>query len=237
MAKLDIIYRDDDIIAVNKVAGMLSIPDRYDRKKDNVQKILEKKYSKIFTIQLIDRETSGIILFAFNKQSHASICQSLEAREATKTYWALSSCPDHDRGIISAPISESKSKKKKQIIHEHGKFAETHYKVLEKFGPYALLELSLITGRTHQIRVHLQHLNAPLMVDSMYGLTEAFYLSDIKRLKKRKQKDEKPLIKRTSLHARTISFIHPRTSTPIELKAPLPKDFKASINQLRKAFS
>lgn len=233
---VNILYEDDHIIALNKPAGVLSIPDRFEHKKPNLKNELLKSYDEIFVVHRLDLETSGVILFAKTAEAHALISELLLNHKIDKTYWALAQKPPYAEGEIDAPIAESLKTKGLYKVHNRGKNALTTFETLRTWESYALLSLQLITGRTHQIRVHLRHIGARLLADAKYGKAPAFYLSQIKKINIHREKEERPLISRSSLHAHRISFVHPISKEEVIVEAPLPKDMKAVINQLEKRF-
>ena len=229
------IFEDDHILVINKPPGMLSVPDRFDEHKENVKSWLEKTNRKVFPVHRLDEETSGVMIFAKEADSHAQLNTDFEQKNVEKVYWALTSYSNKESGRIEEPIGAHPYKKNTYVIDQSGKPSQTDYKILQLLGPYALVEARPLTGRTHQIRVHLRHIGLPLFVDEKYGSSRAFYLSSIKTLSKRPDV-ERPLISRSSLHAWSIRFKHPASGKEMYFEAPLPKDFKASLYQLRKRF-
>ena len=144
--------------------------------------------------------------------------------------------PSEKEGSINKSIARHPAQPGRMIISTKGKKAHTDYKVIEQFGNYSLLEVQIHTGRTHQIRVHLNALGLPLAVDSIYGHKPAFFLSSLKgkKYKRSAEQEERPLISRSSLHARVLSFKHPQSKERLTFEATLPKDFSALLKQLRK---
>lgn len=233
----EILYSDEHLIAVNKPAGLLVIPDRFDSKKANLKSIMSHHFGSLFVVHRLDLSTSGVVLMARNAESHKKISEAFEHGQIDKNYTALTVPPDQHEGTIDAPIRERTFQKGTYEVHPSGKPSRTSYRVLEIIDRYALLDIVLHTGRTHQIRVHLKHAGFPLLVDEIYGASSGFYLSSIKWIRLGKNKVERPLLSRTSLHAHRIAFKHPITDLPIRIEAELPKDMRAVLYQLRKAFS
>lgn len=234
--RFDIIFENEDYIIINKPAGMLVIPDRYDQSKPCLVKMLDEKNDGIFVVHRIDMDTSGAICFARNAESHKHLSQLFENNKVDKSYLAIcGSTPTLESGKIDTPIKPSETNKGKMICHPKGKKALTHYTVKERFGTSCLLEVKIETGRTHQIRVHLSFISCPLIVDKKYGQSDAFYLSHLKRRKYNRKKEdvERPLMSRQSLHAWKLSFLDSKGNM-ITAEANMPKDFKAVLNQLRK---
>ena len=156
----EIIYTDDDIVVLNKAGHVLTIEDRFDPTRKNLRSMLINRFGTIYVVHRLDLETSGVIVFAKNELAHKHLQHQFEARSVNKIYQAISRMPKKENGVIQDQIIESNSKKGSYKTGSGGKSAQTEYKVLQKYGPYALLELKILTGRTHQIRVHLQSIGA-----------------------------------------------------------------------------
>lgn len=235
--KVEIIYEDDAIVIVQKPANFLAIPDRYVAERLNLVDFLKKKYGDIFVVHRLDKETSGVICYAKNAESHRHLSKQFEARSVEKTYKVLVEGNVHQpTGIIDKPIARHVSIAGKMRIHNSGKASLTHYEVEKHIGDYTLVQANIKTGRTHQIRVHFAAIGYPLMIDGMYGRQGAFFLSSIKQKKFNigKYQEERPLMSRTTLHAWKLSLDHPTTGERMEFIAPLPKDFRAVLKQLEK---
>ncbi len=239
MAKnqIEILYKDDHLLAVDKPPGWLSIPDRYEPEKPNLQHWLEKTVGKVWVLHRLDRDTSGVILFALSEAAHREVSLQFEHRTADKKYLALldGRLPD-DQGAIDLPIAQHPGQSGKMVTHPKGKPALTLYQVVERFHHYTLVEADLKTGRTHQIRVHFQSIGFPLAVDPMYGPRKELYLSAFKKkgFSMGKDQEERPLLTRTPLHAHTLTLTHPVSGEEITFQSPVPKDFSAVLNQLEK---
>lgn len=231
-----LIFENDDFVVINKPAGLLSIPDRHNEKLPSLSKILERHFGQIHIVHRLDKDTSGVIVFAKNEVAHQFLSEQFMSRKTNKVYLSLVTGRVQDKtGTIDAPIYESSVKKGKMLTGKKGKEALTAYEALEYFSLYTLLKVRIFTGRTHQIRVHLQSIGHPVAMDEVYGNGKPFYLSFIKknyRLSK-DEDEEKPLMSRMALHASSLSFNN-RNGTIQTFEAPLPKDFQAVLNQLRK---
>jgi 23S rRNA pseudouridine1911/1915/1917 synthase len=236
--KPSIIFEDDDIIVLNKPAHYLTIPDRFVAERANLTTFLKDRLEEVFVVHRLDKETSGVILFAKNAEAHRNLSMQFEARTVDKIYLALVEGSVHkDEGEINQPIANNMRDKGRMIIAKRGKPSLTLFKVVERFKNYTLVEANIKTGRTHQVRVHFEVIGYPLAVDSLYGRKDVFLLSEVKMKKYRRGKDvieEKPLMSRTTLHAAKVTFQHPSTSKPMTFEAELPKDFRAVLNQLHK---
>jgi len=232
-----IIFEDDQLVLINKPAGLLSIPDRFKPERENLQDLLKKRFGRIWTVHRLDRETSGMICFARNPDAHKILSLQFQDQEVEKRYLALvDGVLDPKDGHIEKAIAYAASGGGKMQINAKGKPSFTSYRTLESFKNFTLAEVKIQSGRTHQIRVHFQSIGHPLAVDELYGKRNALFLSEIKGRSYRlgKDQEERPLMRRCSLHAAQLSFQHPKTKEGVDFEAPLPKDFKALINQLRK---
>lgn len=231
-----IISETEEWIALNKPSGLLSIPDR-EGKDISLKKILQEAYPNIFTVHRIDRDTSGLILFAKNEKAHQYLSKAFEERKTEKIYLglALGSFLEH-KGSIDTPIAEHPNKKGSMIVHRKGKSSFTEYEVLEDFGVYSWVQFQIFTGRTHQIRVHAKNIGHPIACDPLYGDGQPILLSSLKHKKfklSKNEEQERPLLSRLALHAFQLNFID-IIGKEVRLEAPLPKDLRATINQLQK---
>jgi RluA family pseudouridine synthase len=230
-----ILFEDDAVLAINKPAGLLVLPDRYDHDLLNLYDLLKETFGTIFVVHRIDRETSGVVLFAKTAEAHAQLNTAFEQRQVEKKYRAIvAGTPHTNSACIDLPIIEDEhGVRKMKIDTKKGKEARTDYTMMERFDGYALVEARPHTGRTHQIRVHLSAIGLPILADPLYGDGRGFFLSTIKRNYQGKE-EEQPLLRRTALHAFSLSFIHPVTRENILIEAPLPKDMEAVLKALRK---
>lgn len=234
-ASLEIIAENDHFIVINKPPGLLSIPDR-EGKEISLKEILQQKYGQIFTVHRLDRETSGIIVFAKDQETHKFLSQAFEERTVEKYYQGIvnGSLPEKQK-TIEAPIAENTVKRGVMIIHQRGKPAITDYEVLEDFGKFSLLQFRIHTGRTHQIRVHMQYVGHPLVCDELYGDGLPVKISSFKRNYKlsKNEEEERPILTRTGLHAQRLRFTDIE-GNEYDLQAEMPKDMRALLQQLRK---
>ena len=235
MIKPDILFENDAFIALNKPAGFLSIPDR-EGKDPSLKSLLKEKYGNIFTVHRLDRDTSGVIIFAKDEATHKYFSKIFEDRTVEKIYQGIvQGTPPEQKGSIDLPISEHPAKPGLMTIHRHGKASLTDYEVIETAGPYSLLQFILHTGRTHQIRVHMQALGHPIACDELYGDGKPILLSSIKRNYKlsKTEEQERPILSRLALHAQLLHF-QDADANFHTIEAPLPKDMRALLQQLRK---
>ncbi len=235
--KLDILFEDDDLIIVNKPAGLLVIPDRFNNELASLNKLLEARlHEKVWVIHRLDRETSGVICFAKNEETHKDLSTKFQERDVSKFYAGLvTGIVVPEEGRIENYIAEHPGKNGKMIVARKGKLAVTDYKVSQQWPLYALVQFQIHTGRTHQIRVHMQSIGHPIMCDELYGDGKPFYVSSIKRKYNiaKNEEDEKPLLSRLALHAYRLEF-EKEDGTLVSVEAPLPKDMSATVQQLTK---
>ncbi|HUR09778.1 MAG TPA: RNA pseudouridine synthase [Flavitalea sp.] len=231
----DILLDTDDYIALNKPAGLLSIPDR-EGKEISLKKMLQEKYGEIFTVHRIDKGTSGVIIFGKNTRAHQFLSTAFEDRRVEKYYTGLvQGIPSPSAQTINQPLMPHPGKSTLMVINKRGKEAITDYTLLESFGKVSLLEFRIHTGRTHQIRVHMQFAGHPLLCDELYGDGKPILLSSFKKAYKLSQheEEERPILNRLALHAQRLVFID-QEGMKHTLEAPVPKDFRALLQQLRK---
>jgi len=233
--QLEIIEETEDWIALNKPAGLLSIPDR-EGKEVSLKAILQDKFGEIFTVHRLDRDTTGVIIFAKTAEAHRFLSQQFEERTVEKRYLGLvNGIPTDKEGRMESPIGEHPSKRGMMAILKKGKPSMTDYEVKEEFGKYALVEFIIHTGRTHQIRVHAQELGHPIVCDELYGDGKPIFISSLKKNFKlsKSEFEERPILSRLGLHAALLSFTD-EDGRKYSLEAELPKDMRALIQQLRK---
>jgi 23S rRNA pseudouridine955/2504/2580 synthase/23S rRNA pseudouridine1911/1915/1917 synthase len=231
-----IIEENEEWIALNKPSGLLSIPDR-EGKEISLRQLLKDKYSEIFTVHRLDKDTSGLIIFAKTGDSHKYLSKQFEERLTKKIYLGLvHGMLVNKTGSINVPIAEHPAKNGTMIVHRKGKEALTDYTVLDDFRTYSLIRFHIHTGRTHQIRVHMKNAGHPIACDPLYGDGKPILVSSLKQKFKlsKTAEEERPILNRLALHSFQLSFTD-RDGKLIELEAPLQKDFRATIMQLQKS--
>lgn len=229
------ITENNDFIALNKPSGLLSIPDR-EGKEISLKILLKEKYGDIFTVHRLDKDTSGLIVFAKNETAHKHLSKQFEERQTEKIYLGLVlGSPAEKKGTVDAPIMEHPVKKGSMVINRKGKESITDYEVLEDFGIYSWMQFRIHTGRTHQIRIHMKDLGHPIVCDELYGDGKPVLLSSFKSKFKlsKNEEEERPILPRLALHAYQLKF-KDINGESIALEAPVPKDMKATLQQLEK---
>lgn len=230
-----VIYENDDVVALNKPSGLLSIPDR-EGTEISLKSMLQEKYEQVFTVHRLDKDTSGLIVFARNEETHKLLSIQFEERQTEKIYLGLViGSPAQKNGSIDKPIAENTVKRGVMIIHQRGKESLTDYEVVQDFGIYSWLQFRIHTGRTHQIRVHMKDIGHPIVCDTIYGDGKPVLLSAIKPKFKlsKNEEEERPILNRLALHASTLKFTD-RNGKTVKLEAPVHKDMRATLQQLEK---
>ena len=222
---LSVVYEDSDVVVINKPQGMVTHPAQGNYTGTLVNALLYhvRDLSGINgvmrpgIVHRLDKDTTGLLVVAKNDYAHLALAAQLKARSIRREYQALVHGGfSVEQGTISAPIARHPSLRKQMAVVAAGRKAVTHYQVLERFGIYTLLQLSLETGRTHQIRVHLTHIGHPVVGDPVYGPKRVpFHLSG------------------QLLHAFRLTFSHPRTGETMQFTAPLPSYFSDILGRLR----
>jgi 23S rRNA pseudouridine955/2504/2580 synthase/23S rRNA pseudouridine1911/1915/1917 synthase len=230
-----IIFEDETIIVIDKPPHLLVLPDRYNQSLPNLYHMLKEEFGEIFVVHRIDKETSGVIVFAKNADAHTALNSQFEDKRVEKTYRTIVvGMPGGTEGKIDAPISESQNHPGVMKVDlKRGKPSVTNYKVIERFDGYALVAVEPESGRMHQIRIHLASAGLPIMCDKIYGDGKPFFLSQVKT-RYFSEGEEKPLLSRTALHAESISLFHPTKNERVSFAAELPKDMRSVLNYLRK---
>ncbi len=234
---LSIIHENETFLALDKPSGLLVVRDRWDKDEPTLMGRVQEYLGKVaWPVHRLDRDASGIILFAKTAKARTHLEKQFQGRHVEKFYdvFTEGDIPE-DKGSIHLSLSESPKQPGRMVIKgKAAKDALTEYEVLERFKGVTYLKVHPLTGRQHQIRVHMKSLGCPVICDPWYGSGKAYYLSEMKRFYKRKEKEpEKPLMGRLALHARSLTFLDLEENS-FTVEAPLPKDFVIFLKYLRK---
>ena len=223
---LDIVFEDADLIVINKPVGLIVHPGAGNPDGTLLNGLLAyapalRQVPRAGIVHRLDKDTSGLLVVAKNLTAQARLAEQLATRSVKRTYLALVHGEPPARGAIDAPIGRDPRVRTRMAVNSSGKEARTNYKVIERFGKFALLECRLETGRTHQIRVHLQHIRHPIVGDTVY----------------RRGARNSVAFARQALHATALELAHPRSGEHMSWSVPLPADMKKLIAGLRRAGS
>ena len=210
--KIEPLFIDDNLIVINKPSGLLSIQDGYNDDLPNLFELLKKFYGSVLIVHRLDKDTSGVIVFARNAKTHKQLNVQFTEREVYKEYHALIKYPPYwSKAIIRYPLRINADRKHRtRVDTNHGKPAQTTCQVVERYSTSALIQATPSTGYTHQIRAHLSAINHPIVGDRIYGIAQKITEND-------------PLMNRPALHASAIRFVLDNAS--FSFTAPYPKDF------------
>ncbi|MDB4338898.1 RluA family pseudouridine synthase [Rubripirellula sp.] len=239
---LDILYEDDGLVVVNKPAGMVVHPAR-GHWTGTLTSALAFRFQSLSDVggptrpgivHRLDRDTSGVIVIAKTNAVHIKLGQQFHDREVQKEYFAITAgLLDRDRDIIEASIGRHPYQRDKMAIregHTTSKTASTFYEVVGRNGRFTQVIVRPKTGRTHQIRVHLAHIGAPIICDRLYAGHSEITESTLKG--KTRQNDEPPFLTRQALHAKSLTLVNPQSGREMRFEAPLPEDIQRVIKLL-----
>lgn len=224
---LDIVYEDSDLLVVNKPKGMVVHPSVGHQSGTLVNALMHhcddlsgiNGVERPGIVHRIDKDTSGLLVVAKNDQSHVYLSEQMAAKDVERKYVAIvHGVIEHDEGMIDAPIGRDPKDRQKQAVVDEGKPAITHFRVLERFPKFTQIECQLETGRTHQIRVHLNYIKFPLAGDPKYGPRKTLELNG------------------QALHAKTLGFTHPTTKEWMEFNSNPPAYFQDLLQELKSMY-
>lgn len=237
-----VLLEDDAVIAFDKPAGLRLGPDPRDRARENLQDLVRARLGpEAANVHRLDDEMSGLVLYAKTKPALDFLSGQFQAKTVVKTWQALTvGVPAADEFTVDLFMKEDEGRPGVMcVVKKHGAASMTGFTVREKFprpagrASFAVVECRPVTGRPHQVRLHLAVSGAPVLNDPLYGDATTLLLSDLKRGYKG-QADERPLLTRLALHAGGLTFTHPLTRERQTVLAPLPKDFEVALKYLRK---
>ncbi|WP_449284130.1 23S rRNA pseudouridine(1911/1915/1917) synthase RluD [Luteimonas qiangzhengi] len=230
---LDVLYEDEHVLVINKPAGMVVHPGAGNRSGTLVNGLLFRDPTlatlpRAGIVHRLDKDTSGVMVVARTVQAHAGLVEQLSSRSVHRQYLAVVVGSLISGGTADAPIDRHPRDRLRMAVRDDGREAITHYRLRERFRAHTVLECRLETGRTHQIRVHMQHQRHPIVGDQLYGgpvkLPKGSSGEVIAGLRG---------FRRQALHAETLEFIHPVSGEPVRATAPAPDDLLALIRMLR----
>ena len=213
---MDILSSDEHIIVLDKPAGLSVLPDGWEKDSSYLVKILEEEFGKIFVVHRLDKTTSGVMVLARTADAHRALNMQFDQRQARKIYHAIVlGNPKWDEHVARHPLRVNVGHKHRTMVDDkNGKPSETRFKTIKRYPAHALLEAELMTGRTHQIRVHAYALGYPLLGDVLYSAPETDFIA------------------RPALHSYSLSFNHPIIHERLTFTAPYPPDFKSALKKL-----
>jgi 23S rRNA pseudouridine1911/1915/1917 synthase len=231
---LDIVYEDYELLVINKPAGLVVHPAAGNWSGTLLNALLYHapqlaEIPRCGIVHRLDKDTSGLLVVAKTLEAQTSLVRQLQARTVKREYRAIVWGQIWRNGTINQPIGRHPHARTKMVVTRTGKPAVTHYEVLERFGVHTYLRCILETGRTHQIRVHLQFLKAPILGDPVYGIGNIIP----HKLMTKTLKDAVSGFKRQALHAIKLGLIHPKTNQPMEWQIELADDMKALLEAMR----
>jgi len=252
---IDVLYEDEFLVVLNKPAGMITHPGKGNYRGtlagalqyhfDQLSDVAGKLRPGI--VHRLDRDTSGVLVIAKNNQVHHRLSGQFERREVVKEYRAITlRTMPLDRDVVETYVRVNPKRREKMCVCVPGgnaRSAVTQYEVLERFRGYTWVRLLPKTGRTHQLRVHMQHIGHPIVADRLYGGGAALRLSDLlgdpKKPRRKTEEietagDDEILVRRQALHALRLEFRHPESGQPLAFEAPLPADIESALHALRK---
>ncbi|MDZ7291060.1 MAG: RluA family pseudouridine synthase [candidate division KSB1 bacterium] len=240
---LRVVYEDPYLIVIDKPAGMVVHP-ACGHPTGTLANALLYHYQNLSQVggqfrpgivHRLDKDTSGLLVAAHDDQTHAALSVQFKQKSSEREYLAVVwGCPKPDKGTISSFLIRSQKDRRKIVVSSsEGKWAITHYEVIEKFRTLSLLRLNLETGRTHQIRAHLSHLGCPVFGDPIYGGRKS-HLPGLNKEDTRFFVNLLQRFKRQALHARVLGFVHPVTQQPLHFESELPQDMQELIEALRR---
>ncbi|CAG5010335.1 Ribosomal large subunit pseudouridine synthase C [Dyadobacter sp. CECT 9275] len=229
-----ILFENEDFLLVNKPPHLATLDERTADRGGSLLRLAKEFNPELQAAHRLDKETSGVLAFAKNPAAYRHLAMQFEHREVTKRYHAVATgIHDLDGISVYLPILPLKNGTAVKIDRAEGKVAETIFNTIKVYRGYTLVECIPVTGRMHQIRIHLSCLKAPIVCDPQYG-GEPIYLSSLKKkFNLKKDTEEQPLIQRVALHAHSLSFSL-MDEEKVRIVAPYPKDFEVLVKQLDK---
>ena len=230
--ELPVVYQDDDLLVINKPAGLVVHPAAGHQDGTLLNGLLHhdpglNSLPRAGIVHRLDRDTTGLMVVARTLEAHASLVAQLQDKSLYREYEAVTVGVMTSGGVVDAPIGRHPQDRKRQAVTDTGKHAVTHYRVIQRFRGNTHIRVQLETGRTHQIRVHMAHIRYPLVGDSVYAGRLRLPAGASPALREALQG-----FRRQALHARKLGLVHPTSGEYMEFESPLPADFEALLAQL-----
>lgn len=233
------IYADNDLVVLNKRSGILIAADRYNPEAPRLDLLAQEEFGKLYAVHRIDKDTSGLIVYARTQEAQRNLSMQFEKRQVKKVYHALVyGHPLWESLTVNLPLLPDGDPRHRTIVNKRfGKKSVTDFKLIGSCGQFSWIEARPETGRTHQIRVHLAEKGFSIVCDPLYGGNQKpVRLSEIKRKWNGDTEEERPLLSRLALHAYKITFTHPGSGEEVTFTADYPRDMEAVRKQLAKIF-
>lgn len=233
------IYADNDLVVLNKRSGILIAADRYNPEAPRLDLLAQEEFGKLYAVHRIDKDTSGLIVYARTQEAQRNLSMQFEKRQVKKVYHALVyGHPLWESLTVDLPLLPDGDPRHRTIVNKRfGKKSVTDFKLIGSCGQFSWIEARPETGRTHQIRVHLAEKGFSIVCDPLYGGNQKpVRLSEIKRKWNGDAEEERPLLSRLALHAFKITFTHPSSGEEVTFTAAYPRDMEAVRKQLAKIF-
>lgn len=234
-----VLHEDASVVVLDKAAGIAVLPERWERGAPNLVEAVQARWPGATAVHRIDKETSGLVLFARTSEAARFLQMEFEARRVGKDYHALlNGRPSWESQDCTAPLLIDADRHHRSVAvpggHPDAKAAESRFELLARYRGCVLAAVRIRTGRTHQIRAHAAVLGHPIVGDHLYGGPKELRLSDFKPGWRGDRHEEQPLVARVALHARTLRFTHPGDGRALEFCADYPRDLRAALNQLER---
>ncbi len=234
-----LVFSDENIVVLNKRSGLLIASDRYDMDAPRLDKLAESEFGRLYAVHRIDKDTSGLVVYARTPEAQRNISMQFENRQVEKTYHALVyGHPMWEDLHVDLSLQPDGDARHRTVVNKkYGKPSVTDFHLIGNCGPYSWIECHPKTGRTHQIRVHLAANGLSIVCDPLYsGNQKPVRLSEIKKKWNGDEYEERPLLSRLALHAYKIELEHPVSGEKMVFTADYPKDMDATRQQLAKIF-
>jgi RluA family pseudouridine synthase len=233
--QIAIIWCDEDLLVIDKPAGMLALPDGYDPSLPHVKSVLSPRYGPLWIVHRLDRETSGLMVLARNAASHKDLNTQFQERRVKKIYTAIIiGNPVWKQKRLDKPLTLNVGRRHRTRIDlENGKHSETLITVRERLKYYCLVDAEPETGRRHQIRAHLAGEGYPIVCDSLYGKQKALLRSDISSRYQAGSSTNDTLLARTALHSSSITLDHPGSQQRCKFESKISSDLELTLEFLR----